>query len=130
MRDIRGNELRNVPFIILAMNTGDKDLELNELKSRGFVDIVECQGVYNGLEETSWVVFFKSIQNKLDLMSLGQKYKQESILVVDSNRYGSLLFLKDGGKVELGELRCVSKKDVKILSSYTYVPNIGRYFAC
>ena len=99
MRDIRGNELRNVPFVILAMNTGDKDLELNELKSRGFVDIVECQGVYNGLEETSWAVFFKSIQNKLDLMSLGQKYKQESILVVDSNRYGSLLFLKDGGKV-------------------------------
>lgn len=126
MRQI--NRLDGVPFILMAMNTGDKHREAETLKVLGLSNFVFCEGVYKGSKEDSFAVFFTSPEEYRTILSLAMRHHQESILVVDSNRDAQLNHLDSAEKVNLGRFVSVLKNEVVGLDNYTYVPSMDTYF--
>lgn len=122
------SRLDGAPFVMLAMNTGNPESEANTLRAMGLGDFVWCKGVYNGVSEDSFAVFFNSLEQRLAIQSMARRHNQESILVVDSNRDAELVFFDGTPRIKLGHFRAVPKSVAIENGSYTYVPNMDTYF--
>lgn len=125
MRQI--HRLEGAPFVLLALNSGRMD-ELQILKAHGFVDIVECDGVWNGESEKSYAVFFNGPQQLQTLIHVAKDYNQDAILIVDSERQSKAMFLKTGEQTKVGRFGPVSKAEALLGGNYTYVPVMDTYF--
>lgn len=93
---------------------------LTQLKS---LNPVEVMGQYKGQREMSIVVdalHFNSIKK------IARKFKQESILLIDADSNGTLLYLNDNRLQVVGSLRKISKQESLNSDSWSRMNN--RYF--
>ena len=83
-------------------------------------------GVYNGREEKAFVVI---VQDQLEIDALKdfafKNFKQESILLQDSNQEAHLIF-NDGNTIQLGVLQRVEKEVAQQKENYTILN--GEYY--
>lgn len=117
------------PCVIMALNTGDIQKEVNIFNALGLNSKV-LEGSYKGQKETSHLIVFNSPNQLQDLINLAKTYKQESILIRDSNNAAELFYLKTGVKVPLGHLKLVSKAYALQKDNYTHDLSNNTYWVC
>ena len=108
--------------IVYAVNN-----ETEENRLRKITGIEELIGCYKGNKEVS---FMESIQNETELndaLKYAERYKQESVLLIDSQNKARLVFLETGKTVEIGTWTQVQK--IEGLEAYTIDKN-GNFFIC
>lgn len=122
------------PFIVLSsdrasnsaeLNAAERDLFERQLRARN-LDFKQVDGVYKGTRETSYVVLTPTTGDEQNAISLARRYGQESVLLVDANRYATLVFLNPGqGGPHIKELkgvghwRATDRTEAETQDSYT-----------
>jgi len=97
---------------------------LNSLKKHGAVEVV---GSYEGVQELSIMIPYKS-DLILDLVKRAAKsFNQDSILVTSGDRTATLIY-NDNSEEVLGQLQAVSEVEALKQLAWTYVPNMDTYF--
>lgn len=105
----------------------------HELK-RHSLDVVSCEGAYNGVKEVSFAVpvNYKFVVKALS--EVAREYEQESILVVDNETKEAYLFELDGPIDTVSTIGKWSKttwNDCKYNhDNYTYFPEANVYYVC
>lgn len=110
-----------------AVAHADLQYSLRSVSSTGFV---ECEGVYKGTKELSYVGHVYDLFTVAALLGIAKRYKQESILVVDWED-NAFLFYTDGTMEYIG--RMYSQKlmgnELDIgQDSYTIIPSTNRVY--
>lgn len=104
-----------------------------ELK-RHSLDVVTCEGVYNGVKETSFAVPVNYQFVVKALSEVAREYEQESILVVDNEtKEAHLVDLEDVIDliVPIGQWSKTTWNDCKYNhDNYTYFPEANVYYVC
>lgn len=86
-------------------------------------------GMYNGSQETSFMVFITSSDVREFVINLGKFFEQESILDRDAENNARLVFLDNSRPpLNLGKLVQVSQAEAFSTGSYTYEPTKGQYY--
>lgn len=86
-------------------------------------------GMYNGYQETSFMVLITSSDVREFVINLGKFFEQESILDRDSENNAHLVFLDNSRPpMNLGKLVQVSQSEAFTNGSYTYEPTKGQYY--
>jgi hypothetical protein len=86
-------------------------------------------GCYKGVKERALVcskgTFLELLMNSPELVE-----NQESILVTTrcNKLYASLMFFKDGSRLELGSLHTLPKEEALSCDAWSYRPDLGKYF--
>lgn len=80
----------------------------------------EVNGVYKGVPEKSLLVVLNDNDDLSIIKELGLVHGQESILYVDSNRFGSLEYMS-GKSIPLGLFRAVAKEIAIAQDCYTEI---------
>jgi|SRR5690606_4905544 len=75
----------------------------NSIKASGH-RAIECEGVYEGVREKSYIVF----SPRLEIYDLARQYDQDTVLHVDHEDTATLVRLSDGKIVGAGKLAQVS----------------------
>ena len=106
-------------IIVFALNRGPEDYNL--LKSVN-LDWKHVEGAYKGTIEDSYVVLNTSA-NLERVLTIAKATGQESILLVDHERYAELFFLKTQTYQGLGYLKEVSKGYAEQYGNYIKTKN-------
>lgn len=103
-----------MPFIVLSSDRADNSPEVNkerrillehQLAARG-LDFKQVTGVYKGLQEVSYIVLTPKDGDEHACLQLARRYGQESVLLVDANRYTVEALLNEGaGGVDINFTR-------------------------
>lgn len=91
----------------------------------------EVSGVYQGDSEDSFLVLTPggtSGETWRELITLAKWFKQESILHVGSDRYGSLYYTDSGKWEGLGKFKELPKYQAAARTSYSIINN--KYYDC
>lgn len=115
--------------VALANSCAHKDLK-NDLKGVSRLDFVECQGVYKGTKEASYVGHVPDLQTVHTLLTLASQYGQESILVVDWDA-NAFLFYTDNTMEYIGKMysQKLMGNELDIgQDSYTIIPELNRIY--
>lgn len=123
--------IRSPNVIIFSVDKGDENDKHNRLYCESLLDAAEAtysiaEGCYKGKTEQSYVVVSPSDAVSDLINKFAGRCKQESILLVDSNRHASLLYLDNGKTVGLGRLTEVTESEAKQCDAYTL--SNGRYY--
>lgn len=114
------------PLVILALNTEtDVETEKAILEQAGFEYPRPVDGVYKGEKEQAWLLGINTVESAL---SVARDHGQESILFLDNQRNGWLIYCADERRELLGEFHEVSQSVAISRDSYTI--SDGRYFVC
>jgi len=122
------------PVVVIELNLYDQDLELGVLYSAGLA-FVPALGSYKGMTNRSYVLdigregeFYGEIdQSKLNIaLDLASKHKQESVLMLDSNRRAQLYYIESQELVDLGQLSAIGKTVADASEAWTLVN--GTYY--
>lgn len=92
------------------------------------INFVECNGVYKGTKEKSFMV---EVENHYDFMwtcGVARSYNQESILMVDKRNQASLFYLESKKVEKLGTFHKIPKSVADTLDAYTETKD--GYYAC
>lgn len=116
------------PFVIISFNCISPVYEENILNGWGFTKYKQVNGRYNGNDERSWLVLFNGPIQLKELFAVAKQYKQESILVVDSERNAELLYMDDGRREKVGRFKSVKECCAKAGDNYTYCPQLDTYY--
>ena len=93
------------------------------LRERG-VKFQQCNGVYKGVKEKSFLV---SAKHRDLILEIAKQYKQESVMYSGPDRFSFLEFLKPGGgTLPIGTLKQVSKVEAVNYDAYTEID--GTYY--
>lgn len=102
------------PFIVLSSDRAQYHEELNaarrdtfehQLRARG-LDFKRVIGAYKGASEVSYIVLVPTTGDEQNAVRLARRYGQESVLLVDANRYASLIYLNEGeGGISIKEIK-------------------------
>ena len=120
------------PFVISTSDRAIYDADLNaqrrdmlerQLAVRG-LDFKRVEGSYNGTNETSYVVLTPRDGDEHLCLALASRYGQESVLIVDANRYATLAYVSQfGGHITgskpVGFWRHVTRQEAEEAGSYT-----------
>jgi hypothetical protein len=123
-----------IPFVIFTSDRSIYDAELNaqrrgmlerQLTARG-LDWKRVEGSYAGSLETSYVVLTPNDGDEHGCLQLARRYGQDSVLIVDANRYATLAYLHPGnggpdirGSKPVGFWRHVTRQEAEESGSYT-----------
>jgi len=132
------------PFVIFSVTQSSANFLENAKATGSMIDLLHdkgipfkvVQGVYNGTNHVSFLVPTCSVLSKRDIIQLLNHYKQEAILVVNSQRKASLVYLDPrkndlvGNKVSIGTWREVPESVAKNEESYTCDISTGVYYIC
>lgn len=130
---------RKRPFFIISAElstlSGDENAARSEDLELDIQRLVEhdyklVDGVYKGSKEQSYVVFCDEDTTLDTPLTLGKKYGQESILIVDSDRNSTLVFCNTLEGQCSGTFKAVSKYEAEASESYTYDHVLDMYFIC
>jgi hypothetical protein len=94
---------KQTPFLILALNL-NTEKEEREVLGQLKVPYTQCLGVYDGLEERSYLFPLTSSHGdeSSDLIELARRYNQHSVLIVDANRIASLYYIESNTEHTVG----------------------------
>lgn len=99
-----------------------------QLDSAG-LDPMPVTGMYEGLAESSFLIWNDDPGTAETVSRLAETYQQESVLHVDANREAYLTFTDGRTPLELGHWHAISPTTAATeATSYTRTPD-GRYFA-
>jgi hypothetical protein len=118
----------NAVRVVMEFNQDSVALDLEVIADELGVKSTVWAGVYKGTHNPSYGF---SITHKSELkrfMYLGRKYNQESILVLDSDNNGSLVFCSTGEVLELGQWQQVAPALTASMLAYTSIN--GTPYAC
>lgn len=86
----------------------------------------KVSGAYKGKPETSYMVLIDSDDQLPSLYRLAEAFKQESVLLLDSNGYAALFDADGRHLAELGKFVRVSREEAVEQDAWTYVD--GAYY--
>lgn len=89
------------------------------------VGYIELLGSYRGVVEKSLLI---DSSHKRVVEILARDYKQESYLLLESDRFASLVF-GDGTTVGLGYLHGVSRSEAMGLEAWSYRADLDQFYA-
>lgn len=89
------------------------------------VGYIELLGSYRGVTEKSFVIDH-SFKRVVEL--LVRDYSQESYLLLESDRYASLVY-SDGRIEALGYLRGVTRSQALLLDAWSYRADLDQFYA-
>lgn len=131
-------EIGNVKRIVLSAELGFMGEGTNNQRTKRMAEIMlgvsmagviveECNGVYKGTKEKSFMVIKNDYRPSLSFMKdLADNFQQESILVVNDNDESFLIYLNSDEIIKLdGVFKEV--EDVKGLDAYTEMG--GKFYA-
>lgn len=120
------HRLLGVPFVLIKLDS-DRTDETEVFKAYGFSDLVKCE-FYNKGSKRGYAVFFNSPQQLQDLLHIGRDFNQESVTIVDSNRYAITHDLNSGDEDTLGHFVAIPKVEAINRGAFAYVPNMDQHF--
>lgn len=89
---------------------------------------VQLEGCYKGDTELSIMLPYTE-GNLLVAKTIGEKYNQDSILVVNADRTGTLLDPRTGETIgSIGKIKAISELQAKQLDYHSYNPATNQYF--
>ena len=119
---------------VFALNTGMRDaLELKALRAtirhHGFNpnDLIACYGMYNGVDERSYIYPVESSQVTSVLKSICRQWEQECIMHIDSTGRCILRYYDGRDAVCIGVLE-ETTAGVACKHDHTYIPATNQYF--
>ena len=119
-----------------SLNQWNHALLLERLRGCG-IHCVECDGMYDGVQEKSVLVELRPPLDWGRVIQAGYAFSQESVLYIDKDRQATLVFLSQADaprlsaierEVPLGELVAVSPTKAQTLNAWTKT-NDGQYYA-
>lgn len=122
-------------FFILSATLESLSFEENHNRTRELfnnflklgVNFASCKGVYNGKNETSFMIFDTELEK---VSELARAFGQESFIHRTIDGHGSLCF--EDRKEDLGEVLILDKSELTLHNSYTVLPqqqaNSEKYF--
>lgn len=129
------------PFIVVSCDrsentpevaTSRRDTFEHQIRALGHA-FIPVTGKYKGLPERAFLVLAPDTATEENIFRLARRYGQESVLLVDANRYATLAFLNpDVGGPAVKELkgigfwREVTREEAGLQAGFTYAD--GRYF--
>jgi len=131
---MRRNDLTNLVFLSTAQ-TNKNGMENKQahfkLQARieklfGKENVFYCQGTYKGVEECSLGVIIKG-EEDIELLEVqAANFKQESILHVDNQGQGTLIYTKR--RIKLGAVTVTKDEPSIFKENFTYIPMNESYF--
>ena len=114
-------------------------MELNESNLEIEADILELYGIdrltikpvissYKGIKNAAWVINARDDSTLNKCLAVAEIARQESVLIVRSDRSAYLYFVKDGKEQELGQFRSVPLSIAITKEGYTYDPSTSTYY--
>lgn len=89
------------------------------------IEYADIFGKYRGCEESSILMS----QEHLSLaISIARDHKQETILLLDSDRTAELLYVESGEREHIGTLRAVTRDEAETRLSCSYNPVTKTYY--
>lgn len=128
---------RYTDLIIMSAELSTLSKEENAKRTKQLDHMLTVQGIthskvlgmYNGSQETSFMVLITSSDVRDFVINLGKFFEQESILDRDSENNARLIFLDNSRPpLNLGKLVQVSQAEAFSTGSYTYEPIKGQYY--
>lgn len=115
------------PFAIISSLKHYKELKetLTKMEFR-FKPVLGC---YKGETESSILVAIDTPSDLNTLLDVAKFHDQESILHVDANRAGVLMFV-DGATKEVGQWTMITHNRGKTLPCSTYDSDTDTFYAC
>jgi len=112
------------PFLILELNYGSRQAEIEVLKQLTKIPFLSVKGSYKGTTNNAYLFPLTSSHGSEaeDLIEIARMYQQESVLIVDANGLGSLYFIKDNNEVLLGKW-VETVEPITKLEAYTQINN-------
>ena len=123
-----------VPFVVFTsdraeygadVNAERRDLLERQLTARG-LDWKRVEGSFAGSRETRYVVLTPQDGDEHSCLQLARRYGQDSVLIVDANRYATLAYLHPGnggpdirGWKPVGFWRHVTRQEAEESGAYT-----------
>jgi len=112
-------------FAMIEFNSGNQVEDIRELSFLG-LKFKSGRGSYKGINNPSYLVLIKSVEDLRAVLKLASRHSQESILLVDTDRSCELVYINSTIRTELGKWTEVLKHEVKGVEAFTQID--GRYF--
>ena len=124
------------PCIIFSVDVGDYDHKVNVMARyqaendmiRMGIKFETVLGVYNGIEETSYIV--TDMSKVPIILGMAKEFYQESVLLRDNENNCTLKFFDGRPMQSIGKLNEVSVEQAMASNAYTYSYSLKKYFVC